>query len=105
MSEEPGGSWYVRAMGALEFACHHTALRPRERTVLRNCLWARTQVSNGYFLTPSVRSAERLIERGYLTKAPDQPVSFGPRFGLVVLVEQDNLDKLFKDALAAAGRE
>jgi hypothetical protein len=94
----------VSPFDILTTACHYLALKPRERSVLRDCMWARTQVANGHFLTASVRSAERLIARGYLTRAASQPVPFDPKFGLVVLLEQDNFNKLVEDARAAAVR-
>lgn len=86
-------------------------LRPTEARLIRNCLWARSQTPNGWFLSPprTIPSALRLIERGYLTKAAEQPVSFGGRlkdgidldFGIVVVLETDNWNKFITDAIAA----
>lgn len=77
-------------------------LRPTEARLIRNCIWARSQVENGYFLTPprTVPSALRLIERGYLTKAKDQMI---PAMGLVVVFEQENWAKLITDAVMTDG--
>lgn len=76
-------------------------LRPTEARLLRNCIWARSEVENGYFLTPprTVPSALRLIERGYLTQAKDQ---MAPAMGLVVVFEDANWRKLIHDAAASA---
>jgi hypothetical protein len=85
----------------LATACHILRLKPLERSVLRNCMWARTQVSNGHFLTPprTVPSANRLIELGYVAKSPEQPVPFDPKgIGLVVVLEQSHFTKLIEDA-------
>jgi hypothetical protein len=88
----------------LHTACKWLGLKPRERSVLRCCLWAKTQTSNGHFLASPglVPAAERLIARDYLTKADRQmtpPV--GPKtFGIVVVVSEANLSKLIADANA-----
>jgi hypothetical protein len=87
----------------LEAACERINFRPRERKVLRLCLWARSQVSNGNFLVlPScVPAAERLIARGYLTKSENQTTPYDPRgFGMVVVLEQENWSTLIADANA-----
>ena len=88
----------------LEVACEWLSLKPRERTVLRNCLWARSQVENGNFLTtPStVPSANRLIGRGYITKSKHQgtPAMNPKTFGMVVLLTEANWQKLVGDANA-----
>lgn len=49
-------------------------LKPREQQVMRYARWALTQVSNGHYLTSTGqrRAAERLIERGFLTKVKSQ---------------------------------
>lgn len=89
----------------LATACHYLRLKPRERLVLRNCLWARTVVPNGHFLTPpnTVASCKRLVACGYLTIAPKQMKPFDPKgLGLVVLLEQKDIDKLVADAKEAA---
>lgn len=86
-------------------------LKPTEARLIRNALWARSQVDNGYFLSPprTIPSALRLIERGYLAKAEEQPLSFGGRrkdgvdldFGIVVVLEPACWTKFIEDARAA----
>lgn len=69
-----------------------TGLKPREIGVLRNCLHARTLVSNGHYLTSGrqqTAAANRLIERGMLTKADDQPVPPLPDSVVVYLTEEN----------------
>lgn len=45
-------------------------LKPREQQVMRAAQWALTLVQNGHYLTSpgQRRAAERMIERGFLTK-------------------------------------
>lgn len=91
-------------------ACVALKLRVTEARLIRNCLWAKTQIKNGYFLSPprTIPSAFRLIERGYIAKAPEQPTSLGGRmkdgvdldFGITVLMNQECWAKLSRDAVA-----
>jgi hypothetical protein len=84
-------------------ACRWLGLTPRERTLLRDCVWARQLVANGNFLVQPSRmpAARRMIERGYLRQSENQPVLFDPEdFGLVVVMDQPHLDKLITDANA-----
>lgn len=86
--------------------CRRLSLRPRETTLMRDALHAWSLVSNGFILiTPGrVPAARRLIERGYLAQAPDQPTPFDPEgFGLVVVAEREHLNKLITDANATLG--
>jgi hypothetical protein len=87
---------------SLKIALDRLDLRPRERLVLRNCLWALTQVPDGHFLTPpnTMSSAERLIARGYLTKVSDpSPVTAENRgWGWLVCMTAANSDKIMTDA-------
>lgn len=75
-------------------------------TLMRDCLWARSQVPSGHFLIQPTRipAARRLIARGYLGEADrsgDQPMPLN--FGLVVVAEIEHLNKLIADANAATG--
>jgi hypothetical protein len=85
-------------------ACRRTKLKPRETTLMRDCLFARRTVENGHLLiTPRrVAAARRLMEKGYLLQAPDQPRPFDPvNFGLVVVARTEHFDKLIADANVA----
>jgi hypothetical protein len=66
-------------------------LRPREMQVLQAAAWARTQVPNGHYLcsTGQNRAAERLIAKGFLTKAD---ADFSPPMPdwLVVVLTNEN---------------
>lgn len=90
-------------------ACRRLGLKPREATLLRDCLHAWTLVENGHLLiTPGrIPAARRLMERGYLAETPEQPMALGPGspedFGLVVVAERDHFNKLIKDANATLG--
>jgi hypothetical protein len=84
-------------------ACRRLGLKPREATLLRDCLRARRLVDNGFLLiTPGrVPAARRMIARGWLAQSPDQPVPFDPvNFGLVVVAQQQHWEKLIADANA-----
>ena len=76
------------------------SLRPRELQVLH---WAREAwdlVPNGHALLSNndVKSAERLIFRGFLTKAPDQ---LKPPLGIVVVLTPENFEAIAEAAEAA----
>lgn len=70
-------------------------LRPREMQVMRYAMWARHQVDNGHYLcSPGQnRAAERLMARGFLTKAEHD---FSPPMPdwIVVMITEDNLKAL-----------
>lgn len=70
-------------------------LKPREMQVLRAARWALTQVPNGFYLcSPGQnRAAERMIERGFLTKADAQFSPPTPEWWVVVLTPA-NVKKL-----------
>lgn len=65
-------------------------LKPREQQVMRAARWALTQVPNGHYLTSDGqrRAAERMIERGYLTKV-DAEFSPAVDWLVVKLTEQN----------------
>lgn len=82
-----------------------TGLRPREIGVLKDCLYARTIVPNGQYLTSGrqqTAAAERLIERGMLTKAAEQPAPTLPGH-IVVYLTQENWDAVHKAAEKSGG--
>lgn len=66
-------------------------LKQREMQVLRAAAWARTQVSNGHYLCSSGqnRAAERMIERGFLTKVDKKFSPPAPDWIVVVLTEEN----------------
>lgn len=69
-------------------------LKPAEARLVRDCYWARTKVEGGRFL-PALRwrkAVSRMVERGYLTASDPAhgPGSDWP----VVLLTQENWDKL-----------
>lgn len=70
-------------------------LRPREMQVLQAAAWARTQVPNGHYLcsTGQKRAAERMIARGFLTKAKADFSPPSPDW-LVVLLNEENYSAL-----------
>lgn len=79
-----------------------TGLRSREIGVLQACLHARTLVPNGHYLTSGrqqTAAANRLIERGMLTKAEQQLTPPMPD-SIVVYLTQENWD-----AVGAQARE
>lgn len=87
---------------------HPLGLNKSQFKLIQDCLWARTVVPNGHFLAASRwrLAAERLIERGYLTKAPPsaQPVpsiSWAP----VVFITDDNIDAYNRDLAKAQEAE
>lgn len=84
---------------------HPLGLGKFEWEIIDRCLWARTVVENGFFLTsPSRRlAALRLIEKGYVTKAEPQIMHFGrdKDWGIVVLITQANIDKYNAGLVAA----
>jgi hypothetical protein len=115
MASDACGSWMICGPGRLaemtELSHEHVlalasewlGLKPRERSVLRQCLGAWSLVPNGNLLISpsSVPSAERLMERGYLTKSENQTAPYDPKgFGMVVVLEQANWSKLIADANA-----
>lgn len=67
-------------------------LRPREMQVLRYAVWARTQTPDGNYLCSDgqKRAAERLIERGFLTKSKNGFSPPAPDW-LVVVITNKNL--------------
>ena len=71
-------------------------LRPRELSVVLAAIHSRKGYGiENYLCSPGqTKSAERLIERGFLTKAKDQPMVFGGPFGLVVSLTNDNIDAI-----------
>lgn len=76
--------------GALTWA--DTGLKPREIGVLRWCLQAREIVPNGHYLTSGTQqtaAANRLIDRGLLTKADDQPFPPLPDTVVVYLTQEN----------------
>lgn len=84
-------------------ACRRLDLKPRETGLVRECVHAWTLVPNGNLLiTPGrVPAARRLMEAGYLAQTAEQPAPFDPKgFGLVVVMEQEHLNKLIADANA-----
>lgn len=72
-------------------------LRPREMSVLRYASWARTQVSNGHYLCSDGqrRAAERMIERGFLTRVKHQFSPPKPDW-IVVIITEKNMKALRK---------
>ena len=72
----------------------NTVLSKHEEQLIRQCLLARTQVSNGYFLPAHGRFkvARRLVDRGFLTLADEVCASDGA--WPVVKIEQANLDAI-----------
>jgi hypothetical protein len=73
-------------MDIIREACRRLELKPREARILLECLYARSQVSNGHLLISPGRvpAARRMMERGYLAQSKEQPVPFDPKgFGLV----------------------
>lgn len=71
---------------------HPLGLNHSQFKLIRDCMWARSQVANGHFLPAARwrRAAEKLIERGFLTKAPEQPI---PSHGWapVVFISDENI--------------
>lgn len=86
----------------LSEACRRLALPAFETQILRDCSHAWSLVSNGHYLvSPRKRPAvDRLVERGYLAKAGKQPIAFGGDIGVVVVMEQEHINKLITDANA-----
>ena len=78
-------------------------LKPREMQTLRPARWALDMVPNGHYLTSpgQKRAAERLIERGFLTKAPGQFTPPRPDW-LVVKLTKENMVALETAARADA---
>lgn len=70
-------------------------LRPREMHVLRYAVWAHSQTPNGHYLcSPGQnRAAERMIERGFLSKAEHQFSPPVPEW-LVVVITPENMAAL-----------
>jgi hypothetical protein len=66
-------------------------LRPREMQVLRSARWAWTQVPNGHFLCAPNQNAfaERLIAKGFLTRAEHEFFPPVPDWIVVVITEQN----------------
>lgn len=70
-------------------------LKPREMQVLRSAVWAWSQVSNGFYLcSPGQnRAAERMIARGFLTRADAHFSPPAPDW-IVVKITPENMDAL-----------
>lgn len=68
-------------------------LKPREITVMNYAAWSRDVVSNGHFLCSAglIRSAERLIARGFLTKCKRGELA---GLGIVVKVTKKNIETM-----------
>lgn len=90
-------------MTAAPFA-HPLGLKLAEWRLIRDCMWAWTQVPNGNYLpaTRWARAAERMIARGYLTRAESQPTP-PHRDWIVVLISRENIAKYNGDLSAAMG--
>jgi len=82
---------------------HPLGLKASEFRLIRDCMWAWSQVSNGHYL-PAQRwrkAAEHLIERGYLTRAE---AKFSPPTDwIVVMITRENIAKYNADLAAAMG--
>lgn len=88
-------------------ACRRLKMKPREITLMRDCLYSQLRFAIGSTLiTPArIPAARRLIERGYLLQPADQPAPFDPvNFGLVVAAGANQFNKLIADANAVDGR-
>jgi hypothetical protein len=83
---------------------HPLGLKLSEWRLIRDSIWARTQVPNGHYL-PSLKwhkTALRLIERGYLTRAEHQ---FSPPTDwVVVMITQENIANYNRDLRLAKRR-
>ena len=70
-------------------------LKPREMQVLQRAVWARKQVEHGHYLClpGQNKAAERLIERGFLTKIPGE---FSPPMPdwVVIKITTENFEAL-----------
>lgn len=79
-------------------------LKPREMQVLRSAVWARTQVENGFYLcSPGQnRAAERMIARGFLTKADANFSPPAPDWLVVVLTNENHAALVAAEKLASA---
>jgi hypothetical protein len=66
-------------------------LRPRELSVVQNVIHSRQAYGIENYLCSSgqTKSAERLIERGFLTKV--DRIGLGEPWGLVVTITNDNI--------------
>lgn len=55
---------------------HPLGLKPAEWKAIRDCMWARTQVSNGHYLPAfgRMKAHGRMVERGFMTEVfePDK---------------------------------
>jgi hypothetical protein len=75
-------------------------LRLTDRRLLRTAVWAWSQVPNGNYLVGHKRevfAAERLIDRGFLTRAEKQPAPPVPDW-LVIVMTPDNHAALRREA-------
>lgn len=82
-------------------------LRSREISVLRNCLHALSLVPGGHYLTSGrqqTAAAERLVERGMLSMAVDQPVPI-MRDCVVVFLTDKNWQAVRRHALKQARKD
>jgi len=79
-------------------------LRPRETSVIRDCLWARTVVPNGHYLCSpgQIASAKRLIDKGFITNVTSE-AGMSPRVRgdgsdgwLVVKIDEANIEAMRK---------
>jgi hypothetical protein len=79
-------------------------LRPREIQVLSAAVHAWSLVNNGHYLCGSGQNhaAERLIERGFLTKV-EVDATFSPPDWIVVVFTPENV-KALRAAMALAGQ-
>lgn len=78
-------------------------IKPREAGVIRWAIWARTQVPNGFYLCSDGQraAAERMIARGFLTRAPS---NFSPPVNwITVVLNPENVDAI--NAAAASKSE
>lgn len=83
---------------------HPLGISVSEFRLIKQAMWAWSQVPNGNFL-PAPRwkkAAERLIARGYLTRCPN--VFSPPQPGwIVILISRENIAKYNADLAAAMG--
>lgn len=83
---------------------HPLGLKAAEWRLIRDCMHAWKLVPNGHYL-PATRwyaAAVRMIDRGYLTRAPgaSQPVPHWPGW-IVILITRENIQKYNADLKAA----
>lgn len=82
---------------------HPLGLKLSQMRIIRDCIWAWTQISNGHYLpAPGLANMTRdLIKRGYVTEVKD--AKFSPHYDdwIVIVMHKENGEKYNADLKAA----